>query len=279
MTAPSLSHRALLEHYGLTPKKSFGQNFLADPGIAARIAALASAGSQTVIEIGAGLGALTAPLLERTSHVIAIERDRDLVPVLAQRFAAELGQGRLELLEADAKSVDYLELLQRVPPPVTLAGNLPYQLTGPLLQRSTALAPQLARAVFMLQAEVADRLLAPAGSEHYGGLSVFVQAQYAPRRAFSVGRGAFLPPPKVSSAVVVLEPHPAPLAEETPRFQALVHGAFQQRRKQLRNAWATLAPSERLERAALAAGVSLEARGETLTVEDYARMAQALGSP
>src|SRR2546423_989424 len=192
---------------GLAAKKSFGQNFLTDSETARRIAELATPDTGgTVIEIGAGLGALTEPLLARASRVIAIERDRDLCPILRDAFAGVIAQGSLDVIEADAKQADFTALLAGTPRPRALAGNLPYQLTGPLLERSTAIAHEIDRAVFMVQVEVADRLTAKPASEAYGALTVFVSAAFDVARAMKVRRAAFHPRPGVDSAVVVLTP-------------------------------------------------------------------------
>ncbi|HKQ70399.1 MAG TPA: rRNA adenine dimethyltransferase family protein, partial [Polyangiaceae bacterium] len=163
MSSPAIEE---FRRKGLVPKKSFGQNFLVDPALSRRIAELATPSEGgTVVEIGAGLGALTAPLLERAARVVAIERDRDLCPILRTAFAEPIAEGRLVILEADAKQAAFEELLSSGPSPRVLAGNLPYQLTGPLLERATTLASALDRAVFMVQAEVAERLLAAPASE------------------------------------------------------------------------------------------------------------------
>jgi 16S rRNA (adenine1518-N6/adenine1519-N6)-dimethyltransferase len=274
---PAAGPRALLASRGLRAKKHFGQNFLADRNLAARIAELATdPPGGSVVEIGAGLGALTEPLLERGARVFAIERDRDLVPLLRQELAPAIESGALTILEADAKAVDPLSLLEGCPRPRVLAGNLPYQLTGPLLEQATRAARGIDRAVILVQLEVADRLTAGPGTASWGALSIFVQAQFALRRAFVVRRGAFHPQPGVDSAVVVLEPHAVPIAEETPAFRALVHAAFAQRRKKLKNAWAGVLGLEPAEVAAAAerARVDLEVRGETLAIADFARMAR-----
>ena len=228
-----------------------------------------------MVEIGAGLGALTRPLLDRAERVVAIERDRDLVPVLREELADFVTRGRLRIEEADAKTADFITLLEGGPRPHVIAGNLPYQITGPLLEKLTGIAPAIDRAVVLVQREVADRLSAGPGAENWGALSVFVQAQFVPERAFVVRRGAFYPQPGVDSAVVVLEPRPAPVAESD-RFRVLVHAAFAQRRKKLRNAWRKLAAADVLGRAADSAGIDLEARGEVLEVAAFARMAEAL---
>lgn len=269
----------MLRERGLSPKKHFGQNFLADPRVSQAIALLClPTPGGTVVELGAGLGALTAPLLARDAHVIAVERDRDLVPLLCERFEAELGAGALVVLEADAKAVDPVALVAGQPEPHVLAGNLPYQITGPLLELAIQSCGAFARVVFLVQLEVATRLAARPGADAYGALSVFAQAQSSVRRAMVVRKGAFDPVPQVDSAVIVLEPLPIPIAQETPEFRAVVSGAFSQRRKQLRNAWRGLlgrAPAE-VEAAAHRAGIDLSARGETLSPQDFARMTREL---
>jgi 16S rRNA (adenine1518-N6/adenine1519-N6)-dimethyltransferase len=264
----------LLASHGLSPKKSFGQNFLQDAAACAAIAELATTPpGGTVLEIGAGLGALTAPLCARAARVVAIERDRDLVPILRERLGA---QPNLTLLEQDAVRADWLGHLAGGPRPHVIAGNLPYQITGPILRRLCEHAAAIDCAVLMVQREVAERLLAAPGGDGYGALSVFVQAAFALRRAREVGKGAFAPVPRVDSTVVVLTPERPPRAVETPTFRAVVNCAFQARRKQLRNAWRPLAPPDRLAAAAAAAGIALDARGETLAVERFAKMAAAL---
>jgi 16S rRNA (adenine1518-N6/adenine1519-N6)-dimethyltransferase len=270
--------RALLDRRGLRPKYSFGQNFLVDPNIAERIAELSTTpAGGTVVEIGAGTGALTRPLLARAARVIAIERDRDLVPVLSEDLASDIATGRLTVVEADAKTADVAALLEGGPAPRVLAGNLPYQLSGPLLERTVGLAKHLDQAVFMLQLEVAERLAAAPSGADYGALTVFVRAAFDVKRAMIVKRGAFYPQPNVDSAVVVLT-RATRITEETPAFRAVVKAAFSQRRKTLRNAWRSL-PLDRegLARAAERAGIDLDARGETLDVSAFARMAEAIG--
>ncbi|HEY3498850.1 MAG TPA: 16S rRNA (adenine(1518)-N(6)/adenine(1519)-N(6))-dimethyltransferase RsmA [Polyangiaceae bacterium] len=271
--------RALLARHGVVPKKHFGQNFLLDRNLAARIAELAAPPDSFVIEIGAGLGSLTVPLLERARHVTAIERDRDLVPALASELASSVDSGRLRIVEADAKTYDYESDLAAAAPPRAVAGNLPYQLTGPLLERLIGLAGSLERAAALVQLEVADRLAAKPGSEAYGALSVFAQAAFEVTRPLLVRRGAFFPQPNVDSALVVLVPHREPAARETAAFRQLVKGAFSQRRKKLRNAWAAVLDPAELARAAARAGIDLDRRGETLSVAEFARMTAEIDVP
>lgn len=270
------SPKAQLQSRGLRPKKHFGQNFLADENLAQRIADLVPEGA-SVVELGAGLGALTRPLLTRAGRLVAVERDRDLVPALGELFPDEIAAGRLRIEEADAKAVSVTELLSGAPRPYVLAGNLPYQISGPLLEAAVNMAGEVERVIFLLQLEVVDRLIAAANSEHYGALSVFVQAAFVVQRAMVIKRGAFYPQPEVDSAVVLLVPR-ADRIRETTVFRALVKGAFGQRRKKLSNAWAGACGKSREElvAAAVRAGVDLDARGETLAVADFARMAKEL---
>jgi 16S rRNA (adenine1518-N6/adenine1519-N6)-dimethyltransferase len=275
----AVSPKALLERYGLHPKPGFGQNFLADQNIARQIAELATTPpGGTVAEIGAGFGSLTRPLLARAARVIAIERDRDLVPALAAELGEEVAAGHLQILEADAKQVDYAELLRGATGPRVIAGNLPYQLTGPLLELTVGLAPAIDRAVYMVQLEVADRLTASPSSRTYGALTVFAKAAFTVERRMVVRRGAFYPQPNVDSAIVVMTPLRPPVTHETPVFRAVVKAAFGQRRKTLKNAWRGLLGLEAsgIEVAARTAGIDLAARGETLDVLAFSRMADAV---
>lgn len=277
--------RAWLARAGLTPKKSFGQNFLTDARITDAIAHAcvpdSERGVARVVEIGAGTGVLTERLLERAAHVTAIERDRDLLPILRERFAAAIDEGRLLLVEGDAATVDFESALGSAPPRV-LAGNLPYQITGRLVERACHASSSLERAVFMVQREVADRLIAPAGSKDYGALTVFVQAAFDVDRVVLASRGAFFPQPAVDSAVVRFEPRAERIAE-TPAFRSLVKAAFAQRRKTLRNAWSSIGPREVVEAFASDAAISLDRRGETLTTGEFARASIAycthMGAP
>jgi 16S rRNA (adenine1518-N6/adenine1519-N6)-dimethyltransferase len=211
------SPKQQLLKWGLRPKHHFGQNFLGNPELIERIAQrVVAENSGTVVEIGAGLGALTSALLSHAACVVAIERDRDLIPILQDEFARPIAEGRLILIEQDAKSAQYRQLFEGMPEPWLLAGNLPYQLTGPLLRRVVELVGIIHRAVFMVQLEVADRICAQPDKPDYGALSVFIQACYSVQRVCTVGKGAFYPQPRVDSAVVELAPLRPPVAEETP---------------------------------------------------------------
>jgi 16S rRNA (adenine1518-N6/adenine1519-N6)-dimethyltransferase len=271
MTHPS--PRTLLEKYGLRAKKSWGQNFLGDEEILAHIASIAvDAPGVRVVELGAGLGHLTAALLARGADVIAVERDRDMAAVLR----GELG-GRVRLLEADAARLDYRQVADGGE--IVVAGNLPYHLTSPILFSLLDQAGLVRRAVFLLQREVAERLAARPGTKDWGLLSVLLQHRSDVSIERYVPRGAFLPPPKVDSAVLRLafrEPR-IPVHDEV-LFRRLVKAGFAQRRKVLANALASarIASDEQLAAALERAGIDPRRRGETLTVEEWVSLEREL---
>lgn len=264
--------RAVLRAAGLTPKKGFGQNFLVESTVASKIAEAAvpddEIGKAVVVEIGAGTGALTAELAARALRVVAIERDRDLVPLLRDAFTSVRN---VEVVEADAKTFDYAA----IEAPIVLTGNLPYQVTGALIERATEIASRVRRVVFMVQLEVQERLVAKPATKEYGALTVFATAAFDVTRVMRVSPGSFFPQPDVTSAVVLFVPRKDRI-EETTRLRALVHAAFEKRRKTLRNAWRGLAGDDVIAIAATRASISLDARGETLTASEFAAMAAAL---
>jgi 16S rRNA (adenine1518-N6/adenine1519-N6)-dimethyltransferase len=280
------SPRALLERYDLRAKKTWGQNFLGDPEVLDDIAGLAApAAGETVIELGAGLGHLSARLLLRGARVVAFERDRDMVRVLR----SELGE-RITIVEADAARLDWPDLARRFgsaaapdpAPRLAVAGNLPYHLSSPILFSLLDAAPSIRRAVFLLQREVAERLAASPGTRDFGLLSVLLQRHADVEVARRVPAGAFWPPPKVESAVLCARFRPpAEAVLDEARFRRLVKAGFGQRRKTLRNALEAgrVAPPERLAAALEAAGIDPGRRGETLSVAEWAALERALGAP
>ncbi|HEX8849662.1 MAG TPA: 16S rRNA (adenine(1518)-N(6)/adenine(1519)-N(6))-dimethyltransferase RsmA [Gemmatimonadaceae bacterium] len=253
-------------------RKRLGQHFLTDPRILARIAdALELTGSETVVEIGPGRGALTEHLLERARRVIAVELDRDLVPYLREKFA-----GRpLEVIEGDVLAQPLASLAGGEE--FVLAGNVPYYITTPILFHALV-PPRARRAVYLVQREVAERVVAAAGSDEYGALSVNVQALASPRIMFRVPAGAFSPPPKVESAVLRVDPRAEPAigVEEEREFRELVQAAFGLRRKQMRRVVRTIGETtaERADAILAAAGIDPEARPETLTVQQFAALSR-----
>ncbi len=266
----------LLRRYGLSPRKSWGQNFLHDRTVVERIAALVD--GPRVFEIGAGLGALTSALCARGLRVDAIERDRDLVRVLR----LELGHlPNLRIHEADAVRFEYRSQASSDRPP-EVAGNLPYHLTGPLLFRLLEFHDATGPWTVMVQREVGERLAAAPGSRSYGAATVSIGRVRTVEKVLSVPRGAFLPPPRVDSVVLRLAPRPTPAAEvpDPADFPRFVQRIFQGRRKRLSNALAFAGPRPKVLAACEAAGADPSARCETLPVEVFARLHAALsGAP
>ncbi len=260
------------------PKKRLGQHFLTDPRLLGRIAdTLEATRDDTVIEIGPGRGALTEQLLQRAGRVIAIELDRELAPMLAERWKHE---PRFQMVEGDVLEQDLAALAGG---PYLLAGNVPYNITTPILFHAMR-RPRPTRAIYLVQKEVADRVVAPPGSHDYGALSVNVQALAEATLLFNVGAKSFTPPPKVESAVIRIVPRAEAmlrLDEEEP-FRLLVQASFGLRRKQMRRVLRTVRTwnAERADEVLAAAGIDPEARPETLSPLDFLRIlrSEALGA-
>jgi 16S rRNA (adenine1518-N6/adenine1519-N6)-dimethyltransferase len=254
--------------------KRFGQHFLNDPRLLARIADAAElTGRETVIEVGPGRGSLTDQLVPRAQRVIAIEIDRALAQRLRERYASE---PKVEIVEGDVLAQDLGALAGG---PYALIGNVPYYITTPIIFHALS-APRPTRAVFLVQREVAERMAAPPGSKTYGALSVTLQSLATVELLFSVPSGAFKPPPKVESAVVRITPRETtgvPVALEE-KFRRMVQGAFAQRRKQMGRVLRSLASLDAPAADALLTGIGIapEARPETLSPADFARLFAAL---
>jgi 16S rRNA (adenine1518-N6/adenine1519-N6)-dimethyltransferase len=281
-----LEVRRTLRREGLRASHARSQNFLADPDVLQAILDLAEAGPGTrVLEIGPGLGILTGGLLDGGAEVTAVELDTGLATYLRTRFATQLGAGQLRLIEGDALDQD---LATVVPSPYRVVANLPYHVTSPILHRLLGGNPAPERLVLMLQAEVAERIGAAPGRMSY--LSVFVQYHATVRIALRVPPEAFEPAPKVASAVVVLQPHdhtPLP-TEREPALWGLVQAGFHERRKMIRNVLGRqLRAGEdgasgpplgqaRVDQALAAAGIAGDRRPQTLSVDDWLRLLDAL---
>jgi 16S rRNA (adenine1518-N6/adenine1519-N6)-dimethyltransferase len=255
-------------------RKNLGQHFLNDRRILQRIVdALDLTGRETVVEIGPGRGSLTELLRPRAGRLILIEYDRALAAVLRERYAHAPA---VEVVEADVLTVP---LGERAGGPYRLVGNVPYYITTPILFHALT-PPRPERAVYLVQREVADRLVASPGSKEYGALSVNVQAVARATQLFRVAPGSFQPPPKVESAVVRIEPRADPdveLAGEA-QFRRFVIDAFSLRRKQLRRVIRSVAGMsvERAEAVLRAADIDPTARPETLSPSDFARLLRAI---
>ncbi len=249
-------------------RKRFGQHFLEDAEVIERLLrAIDPRPGERLVEIGPGRGALTYPLLERSGRLAAIELDRDLLPLLR---AGASTRGELELFNADVLEFDFATLGGA---PLRIVGNLPYNISTPLLFHLLDSLSLIEDLHFMLQKEVALRLVAAPGGGDYGRLSVMLQQRCECHYLFEVAPRSFRPPPKVDSAVVRLVPLPAPRfdAGDPARFARVVQTAFGQRRKTIGNSLKTLLDRDRIA----ACGIDPGLRAENLSVADFARLARA----
>jgi 16S rRNA (adenine1518-N6/adenine1519-N6)-dimethyltransferase len=248
------------------PRKRFGQHFLIDRGVIDAIVRLIDPQpGQAMVEIGPGLAALTQPLVERLGELAVIELDRDLAARLCK-------DGRLVVIEADALKVDFVELARSLgAATIRVVGNLPYNISTPLLFHLLSFAHSVLDQHFMLQKEVVARMIAKPASGDYGRLSVMLQWRYAMEDVLFVPPASFDPPPRVDSAVVRMIPWAQPAAVDPALLSELVRVAFSQRRKLLRH---TL--GKWLEQKSFAGGFDTQRRAEEVPVDEYVRLAQAL---
>jgi 16S rRNA (adenine1518-N6/adenine1519-N6)-dimethyltransferase len=264
--------RALAESLHLRPTKTLGQNFVIDPNTVRRLVRTAGVGvDDVVVEVGPGLGSLTLGLLEVAERVVAVEVDAGLAAALPGTVAARLPEraDRLEVVLQDALTLVDVP----GPPPTAFVANLPYNVAVPVLLRLLERLPSLRTGLVMVQAEVADRLVAPPGSRTYGVPSVKAAWYADVRRAGAIGRTVFWPAPHVDSGLVAFTRREPPPGDRLATFAA-VDAAFAQRRKTLRAALAGWAGSPTAaEQRLRAAGINPTARGEVLSVEDFARLA------
>lgn len=251
------------------PRKRFGQHFLHDRNVINNIIAVIDPRPQdTMLEIGPGQAALTIPLLERleTLHVIELDRDlaRELEGIAQQNSKLQVHSG--DILATSLENI--------VPVPVRIVGNLPYNISTPLLFHLLQQLPLITDMVFMLQEEVVDRLCADPGTKTYGRLSIMVQAMCQVEKLFDVPASAFSPQPRVNSAIVRLVPYlqPRVTQDDYPAFTRIVRESFNQRRKTLRNALKQLVSEELIERA----GIDPSSRPEQLSIEQFAGLARQL---
>ncbi|NOY15388.1 MAG: 16S rRNA (adenine(1518)-N(6)/adenine(1519)-N(6))-dimethyltransferase RsmA [Gammaproteobacteria bacterium] len=252
-------------------RKRFGQNFLHDQHVINRILThFRPLKGECIVEIGPGLGALTWPLLERIDELDAIELDRDLVT----RFKDDpRASGRLHLHQADALGFDFSSLADDSHK-LRIIGNLPYNISTPLLFHLLTYAPVIQDMVFMLQKEVVQRITAAPGGKNYGRLSVMLQAQCKVKKVLDVSSGAFSPPPKVDSAVICLTPYTEPVVDipNPENFALLVKASFTQRRKTLRNNLKGILTEKEITET----GVAPSVRAETLSLENFAALTRQM---
>jgi len=263
--------RDVIARHGLHASKALGQNFILDRQLLARIAAIpGKIEGETIYEVGPGPGGLTRALLNQGAKVVAVERDRRFIPALSELDAEY--PGRLQVIQGDALKVDEQEVVGRG---ARVVSNLPYNVGTALLLRwlTSGWPPWWRSLTLMFQKEVAERIVAMPGSDSYGRLSILAQWRSTPRLAMQVNRSAFVPPPKVASAVVHIEPRDAPEGVRPEMIERLTEAAFGQRRKMLRSTLKSLpgAP-EGLE----TLGIDPTRRAETLSVDDFVNLAGLL---
>jgi 16S rRNA (adenine1518-N6/adenine1519-N6)-dimethyltransferase len=257
------------------PKKRFGQHFLVNPTVLTGILRLAElTPDDVVLEVGAGTGALTEALAGRVQRLFALELDRELIAPLRQRFA---DRPHVEIIHADALTFD----LAQLPKPVKVVANLPYGTAVAILTRLLTACTGLDSAVVMVQREVAERLYALPGTKSYGSLTLLAHWYARVEKGFHVSPSAFSPPPKVHSTVVKVTPRPAPpvTVSDTALLFRVIHAAFAQRRKMLVNALRHAFPSFEpvtLRQIIDHAGIAATRRGETLTLPEFAQLADAM---
>lgn len=274
MKEPFPDARTLLDKHGLRAKKRFGQNFLvSERAFRAIVDATVGADDDWIVEIGAGLGTLTARLAERVpdGKVIALERDPDMIAVLRAELA---GTDNVQIEPVDALRYDLRMAARWRGAPIAVCGNLPYHIAAPLLFRIVDARADLTRAVVMVQREMADRIVAAPATSDYGALGVMLRTYLDVSTVAKVAAGSFAPPPKVDSTVIRLVPLPGagtrvPIADEA-LYSQIVHAAFNQRRKTLRNA--LRAQLEDVDTALAEVGIDGQRRGETLDISEFAQL-------
>lgn len=272
--------RVLLGRYGLYAKKRFGQNFLiSDRVFRAIVDATVATDDDWVVEIGAGVGTLTARLAERVPEgkVIALEHDPDMITVLRGELG---GVDNVEIEAVDALRYDLQMAARWRGDPIAVCGNLPYHIAAPLLFRVIDARTSVRCAVVMVQKEMADRIVAAPGTKAYGALGVMIRTYADVTVVVRVGAGSFVPPPKVDSAVIKLVPLPggAPrfAIADAAHYSRVVHAAFGQRRKTLRNALRAVFDEAAVDAALAATGIDGGRRGETLDLAEFGQLAAAL---
>jgi 16S rRNA (adenine1518-N6/adenine1519-N6)-dimethyltransferase len=267
-----------LKEYGFFPKKRLGQHFLVDRNILNKVVRTAEVGKgDVVVEVGPGPGEMTRALARLVKHVIAVEIDPQLVEILKKRLT---DCPNVEVVKSDILKVDFKGLCQKEGQPIKVVANLPYQISTPLLFRFIEAKEAFSTLTLMLQREVAERMAAPSGGKEYGPLSIFVQMFLDVSIRFFIKPSAFFPPPKIESAVVHMVWKEKPRVEQKDEewFKKVVRACFGYRRKTLLNAlkhselFLHESPESKMERA----GIDPQRRPETLSIEEFVRLAEAL---
>jgi len=276
-----VSIRSELREYGLSPRKRLGQHFLTDPNILNKVIRTAVVGKKDVVlEIGPGLGDMTLALSREAKKVIAVEIDPKLVAILKEKMKEH---HNVEVVKSDILRVDFKHFLNKEGRPVKVVANLPYQISTPLLFRFVESKEAFSTFTLMLQKEVAERMVAPPGRKEYGPLSIFVQLSLDISIRFFIKPSAFFPPPKVASAVVQMAWREKPMiqANEEEWFRRVVKACFGYRRKTLINALrhSELSLDDSVGSRIEEIGIDPGRRPETLTIEEFAKLADALKSP
>jgi len=276
------SLRRQLKELNVRPRKSLGQHFVQDPNILRKIVEEAGLEAEDiVVEIGAGLGSLTAPLAQRAKKVYALEIDPRLAKTLREHFS---GIARVEIVEVDALKFDFAPIFEKWRRKIKIVANLPYEISSPMIFGLLKGREYFSLFILMLQMEVARRIVASPGTKDYGPLSLWTQLYSRASIAFSVGPKAFLPPPKVESAVVKFDilPTPSVEVEDEKTLQEVIRSAFTYRRKTLSRALQSGnfpdLPAAKIQGAMRAAGIPPLARGETLSLEQFGKLARLLSS-
>lgn len=272
------SPRRILTEIGLAARKEMGQHFLRDPGIVKKILDKAAMDRDTlVVEIGPGLGALTEPLLERGFTVTAVELDIGLSRYL-EETVQPLAPDRFQIIRGDILDLDLAELASDAGKSLTLIGNLPYQISSPLLFKVLGVRDVIAQAVFMFQRELADRLVSGPGSKDYGRLSVPFAYFADVVRLLDVGPAVFYPRPKVGSTVlrVLFKDSPEPPLKSEALFYQVIQAGFSQRRKIIKNALVSKFPAEKVDAALASAGIEPGRRAESLSPVEFVNLTNSM---
>lgn len=272
--------KEIVNHFEFKFSKSLGQNFLIDQNILDKIVEAAELNEEnSVIEIGPGIGTLTQEMARKAKKVIAIELDDNLIPVLAETLG---NYSNVKVIHNDALKVDFKKLIQEEElGHVSLVANLPYYVTTPIISKLLTEKPGLKSIVIMIQKEVAERMATGPGSKDYGSLSLLVQYYCEVEKVARVSPSCFMPPPKVESAVIkmVIRDEPAVKVRDEKLFFKIIRDSFNMRRKTLWNVLKqTGLPQEKLEEVFEVSGIDKQRRGETLTIEEFAKLSDALKS-